>query len=148
MGRIRFRGDASGKIYRVAELSGGEVRLDNESDNITLFRDNPTSIFDAGGIQLSAHGSRHRPDGADTMFFIPFGGDTSVSIGAGATYTIPPGVYYVRCGANTKAQVYIGGAWQDLTGPGALALVVSDGQNVRLYNTGTASESSVLRRVA
>jgi hypothetical protein len=148
MGRIRFRGDTSGKIYRVAELTSGEVRLDNESDNITLFRANPTSIFDAGGVQLSAHGSRHRPDGADTMFYIPFGGDVSVSIGAGATYTVPPGVYYVRCGANTKVQVYIGGAWQDMTDPGALAPVMSDGQNVRLYNTGTASESSVLRRVA
>jgi hypothetical protein len=148
MGRIRFRGDTSGKIYRISESSSGEVRLDNESDNITLFRANPTSIFDAGGVQLSAHGPRHRPDGADTMFFIPFGGDVSVSIGAGATYTVPPGVYYVRCGANTKVQVYIGGAWQDLTGLGALALVVSDGQNVRLHNTGAASESSVLRRVA
>jgi hypothetical protein len=148
MGRIRFRGDTSGKIFRVAELSSGEVRLDNESDNITLFRANPTSIFDAGGVQLSAHGPRHRPDGADTMFYIPFGGDVSVSIGAGATYTVPPGVYYVKCGANTKIQMYIGGAWQDMTGLGALALVASDGQNVRLYNTGTASESSVLRRVA
>jgi hypothetical protein len=148
MGRIRFRGDTSGKIFRVSEPTSGEVRLDNESDNITLFRANSTSIFDAGGVQLSAHGSRHRPDGADTMFYIPFGGDTSVSIGAGATYTVPSGVYYVKCGANTKVQVYIGGAWQDMTGLGALALVVSDGQNVRLYNTGTASESSVLRRVA
>jgi hypothetical protein len=148
MGRIRFRGDTSGKIFRFAELTSGEVRLDNESDNITLFRANPTSIFDAGGVQLSAHGSRHRPDGADTMFYIPFGGDVSVSIGAGAAYTVPVGVYYVRCGANTKVQVYIGGAWQDMTGLGALALVASDGQNVRLINTGAASESSVLRRVA
>jgi hypothetical protein len=148
MGRIRFRGDASGKIFRISEPSSGEIQVANESDNITLARINPTSIYDAGGVQLSSHGSRHRPGGADTMFYIPFGGDTSVSVGAGGTYTIPAGVYYVRCGANTKVQVYIGGAWQDLTGLGALALVVSDGSNVRLHNTGTASESSTLRRVA
>jgi hypothetical protein len=148
MGRIRFRGDASGKIFRVHEPSSGEVRIDNESDNITLFRANPTSIFDAGGVQLSSHGPRHRPDGADTMFYMPFGGDISVSIGAGATYTIPAGVYYVKCGANTKAQIYIGGAWQDYSGSGALILVVSDGINARLYNTGAAAESSTLRRVA
>jgi hypothetical protein len=122
--------------------------LDNESDNITLFRANPTSIFDAGGVQLSAHGSRHRPDGADTIFYIPFGGDVSVSIGAGATYTMPLGVYYVKCGANTKVQVYIGGLWQDMIGLGVLALVASDGQNVRLYNTGVVAENSILRRVA
>jgi hypothetical protein len=42
----------------------------------------------------------------------------------------------------------VGGAWADLTTTGALALVASDGSNARLYNTGTASESSTLRRVA
>jgi len=148
MGRIRFRGDTSSKIFKIFEPSSGEIQIVNESDNITLARINPTSMYDAGGVQLSAHGSRHRPDGADTMFFVPFGGDTSVSVGAGGTYTIPSGVYYVKCGANTKVQIYIGGAWQDMTGLGALTLVASDGQNVRLYNTGTASESSTLRRVA
>jgi len=148
MGRIRFRGDTSSKIFKIFEPSSGEIQIVNESDNITLARMNPSSIYDAGGVQLSAHGSRHRPDGADTMFFVPFGGDTSVSVGAGGTYTIPSGMYYVKCGANTKVQIYIGGAWQDMTGLGALALVASDGQNVRLYNTGTASESSTLRRVA
>jgi hypothetical protein len=148
MGRVRFRGDASSKIFKIYEPSSGEIQVVNESDNITLAKINPTSIYDAGGVQLSSHGSRHRPDGADTMFYIPFGGNTSVSVGAGGTYTVPSGMYYVKCGSNTKVQVYIGGAWQDMTGVGALTLVASDGQNVRLYNTGSASESSTLRRVA
>jgi hypothetical protein len=148
MGRVRFRGDTSSKIFKIYEPSSGEVQIINESDNVTLAKINPTSIYDAGGVQLSSHGQRHRPDGADTMFYVPFGSDTSVSVGAGDTYTIPAGVYYVKCEANTKVQVYIGGAWQDMTGVGALALVASDGQNVRLYNTGTASESSTLRQVA
>jgi hypothetical protein len=44
--------------------------------------------------------------------------------------------------------VYIGGAWTDYSAAGALVLVVSDGSNVRLYNTGTAAETSTLRAVA
>jgi hypothetical protein len=57
-------------------------------------------------------------------------------------------MYYVKCGANTKVQVYIAGAWTDFSAVGALVLVVSDGSNARLYNTGTAAETSTLRRVA
>jgi hypothetical protein len=79
---------------------------------------------------------------------VPFGSDTSVSVAAGGTYTVPRGMYYVKCGANTKVQVYIGGAWTDFSAVGALVLVVSDGGSVRLYNTGTAAETSTLRRVA
>jgi hypothetical protein len=79
---------------------------------------------------------------------VPFGSDTSVSVAAGGTYTVPRGMHYVKCGTSTKVQVYIGGAWTDYSAAGALVLVVSDGSNVRLYNTGTTAESSTMRRIA
>jgi hypothetical protein len=69
MGRIRFRGDTSSKIFKVYEPSSGEVQIVNESDNITLARINATSIYDAGGINLSSHGSRHNKGGADAITF-------------------------------------------------------------------------------
>jgi hypothetical protein len=91
MGRVRFRGDASGKIFRIYEASSGEVQIVNESDNIVLARINPTSIFDAGGVQLSSHGSRHNRGGADPItfttgyVFINKAG-SSVSAGTGGAY--------------------------------------------------------------
>jgi hypothetical protein len=57
-------------------------------------------------------------------------------------------MYYVKCGLNTKAQIYIEASWQDYSSVGALTLIVSDGSNARLYNTGAAGENSTLKRVA
>jgi len=91
MGRIRFRGDTSGKTFKVYEPSSGEVQIVNENDNVTLARINPTSIYDAGGVQLSAHGSRHNRGGADPItfttgyVFINKAG-SSVSAGTGGAY--------------------------------------------------------------
>jgi hypothetical protein len=70
------------------------------------------------------------------------------SVGAGAGVVLPDGIYYVFCGANTKVQVNDGTAWQDFTAAGGIALVISDGVNVRLYNSGTQAESSKLRKIA
>jgi hypothetical protein len=91
MGRVRFRGDTSSKIFKVYEPSSGEVQIVNESDNITLARINPTSIYDAGGVQLSSHGQRHNRTGADPVtfttgyVFINKSG-SSVSAGTGGSY--------------------------------------------------------------
>ena len=91
MGRIRFRGDASGKVFKVFEPSSGEVQVVNESDGIVLARINPTSIYDAGGVQLSAHGSRHNRGGADAITFttgyvLLNKAGSSVSAGTGGAY--------------------------------------------------------------
>jgi len=74
---------------------------------------------------------------------------TSVSIAAGATYTVPTGAYYVFLAANTIAEAYddIAAAWKTIITAGGSGLIISDGTNVRLYNTGAAAESSNMRRV-
>jgi hypothetical protein len=147
VGKVRIVGDVSKKEYQILEETAGELKIKNVIDSTDILRASNATITDAGGVQLSSHGSRHRADGADPAFYVPFGSDTAVSVNAGGTYTVPAGMYYVKCGANTKVQVYIGGAWSDFTAVGALALVVSDGSNVRLSNTGSAAENSTLRRV-
>ena len=148
MGKVRIVGDVSRKEYQLLEETAGEFKVKNASDGVDILKATSTTITDASGVQLASHGGRHRADGADPLFLVPFSGDTSVSVAAGGTYTVPSGMYYVKCGPNTKVQVYIGGAWTDYSAVGALVLVVSDGSNVRLYNTGTAAETSTLRRVA
>jgi len=148
VGKIRIVGDVSRKEYQILEETAGELKIRNASDSIDILKATSTTIMDASGVKLSSHGSRHRSDGADPLFMMPFGSDTSVSVSAGGTYTVPRGMYYVKCGASTKMQVYIAGAWTDYSTVGALVIVVSDGSNVRLYNTGTATESSTLRKIA
>ena len=148
MGKIRVVGDASKKEYQLLEETASEFKIKNATDAVDILKVDSTTVTDASGVKLSSHGSRHRADGADPEWYVPFGSDTTVTVSAGGTYTIPKGMYYVKCGENTKVQIYIGGAWADLTTTGALALVASDGSNARLYNTGTAGESSTLRRVA
>ena len=148
MGKIRIVGDASRKEYQLLEETPGEFKIKNVSDNVDILKVTNTTVTDASGVSLSSHGSRHRSDGADPLFLVPFGSDTNVSIPGDGTYTVPKGMYYIKCGANTKVQVYIADAWSDYSTVGALVLVVSDGSNVRLINTGTASESSILKRVA
>ena len=148
MGRIRIVGDVSSKEYRILEETIGEFKVKNASDGVDILKATSTTITDASGVQLSSHGSRHRSDGADPLFMIPFGSDTSQSVSASGTYAIPKGMYYVKCGASTKVQIYINNTWTDYSTTGALVLVVSDGTNVRLYNTGSSSDTSTLKRVA
>jgi len=148
VGKIRIVGDVSRKEYQLLEETSGEFKVKNASDNIDILKATSTTITDAKGVQLSSHGSRHRSDGADPLFMVPFGSDVSQSVNASGTYTIPKGMFYAKCGANTKVQIYIGGAWTDYGTTGALVLVVSDGSNARLYNTGTSAETSILKRVA
>ena len=158
MGRMGFTGSLTRKVFRFKETNSGEISLVNDTDGITLAKFNPTTIEDAGGVKLASHGDRHGygqpdaiPDNALRYRQIKavFASGKSVTVSAGGTYTIPEGVYYVFCGSNTKIQVYddIDGTWKDLTGVGGVALVISDGSNVRLYNTGSADEDSHLREV-
>jgi hypothetical protein len=82
----------------------------------------------------------------DKVVFDP---GSSVSIDADATYTLPVGAWYVNLGANTVAEYYsdVDAAWLTVIPAGGKGLVISDGSNARLRNTGTVAESSTIRRV-
>jgi len=156
MGRLGLIGDTSGKKYNIKEATSGEVRIDDETAGVTLIKINATTITDAGGVALNAHASRHAYGGADALadnslrlrqVKVEFAGDTTVSVAAGSTYTVPEGIWYVRLGENTMVELYIAGAWNTLIAAGGIGLIMSDGANVRLYNAGTASESSTLKEV-
>jgi len=148
VGKIRIVGDVSRKEYQILEETSGEFKVKNASDNVDIIKATLTTITDASGVQLASHGVRHRADGTDPLFMVPFEGDILQSVGAGETYTIPKGMYYIKCGANTKVQIYIGRTWIDYGTVGTLTIVVSDGTNARLYNTGTSTETNILKRVA
>lgn len=158
MGRIGFVGDASKKLYRIKEPTTGEVHIINETDGITLLKATPSTIIDAGGVQLALHGSRHGygqpdaiPDNALRFRQLKavFASGSSVTVAAGGTYTVPEGIWYVFLGPNTRCEVYddVAGAWKTIVPAGGTGLVISDGSNVRLYNAGSSDESSTLREV-
>jgi len=75
-----------------------------------------------------------------------FGTESTVSVDAGATSTIPKGIYYVSCGANTTVEYSPDGGttWRTSVNAGGTNLVISDGSSVRLNNGGTAAEDSYL----
>ena len=77
-----------------------------------------------------------------------FKSSVSQSVTAGGVYVIPTGVWYVLCAANTKIQINVAGTWTDFTGVAGKSLVISDGANVRINNTGAAAESSTLIQIA
>ena len=106
-------------------------------------------------VNLEKHASRHSYGGADA---IPdnalrfsqldkvFGTESATSIGAGATYTIPKGIYYVRCDADVRVEYSPDGGttWITVISAGGAGLIISDGSNVRAVNAGTASENVYL----
>jgi len=115
-------------------------------------------IRDATGadiMDIEAHASRHAYGEADA---IPneglrfaqldkvFGSESVVTVTAGETYTVPKGVYLVSLGANTSVEYSPDGGttWRTLIPVGQGGVVISDGSNVRLNNTGSADEDSYL----
>lgn len=158
MGKIGFIGDASKKLFEIKETATGEVDVVNETDGVTLLKADPTTITDAGGVQLSSHASRHgygQPDAIPDDYLryrqikAVFASGSSVTVTAGGTYTLAEGIWYVFLGANTSCEVYddVAGAWKTIISAGGVGLVISDGSNVRLYNAGTVDESSTIREV-
>jgi len=155
MGKFKFKGGVSGKDYEIRETTSGEVEIANASDGIVLLEADATSIKDAGGVQLSSHGSRHEYGGADAIsadglryqqIQVVFGTEQTVSVGAGSTPTIDEGVYYARLGPNTSVEYSPDGGttWYTLISAGGTGLVFSDGSNVRFNNSGGSSEDSYL----
>ena len=79
-----------------------------------------------------------------------FGSESTVSVDAGATYTIPAGIYLVSLGANTSVEYTPDGGttWRTMIAAGGGGIVISDGSSVRLNNSGTAAEDSYLLPLA
>jgi len=138
--------------------AGVENRFFLATDTMELSRDNGTSwdtIGVLGGLDLTAHASRHAYGGDDAIgtddlrysqVLVEFGTESSVSVGAGSTSTIDEGAYIARCGPNTKVEYSPdnGTTWYDLLGVGEIGYVFSDGSNVRFNNTGGSAEDSYL----
>jgi hypothetical protein len=106
----------------------------------------PTSeiAFQIAGVDYMRVGDRGVR--IDRVVFDP---GSSVSVAAGEIYTLGVGVWYVNLGANTVAEVYddVAGAWVTVIPAGGKGIVISDGSNARLRNTGISAESSNIRRV-
>jgi hypothetical protein len=106
----------------------------------------PTSeiVFQIAGVDYLRVG-----DGGVKLDKIVFDPGTGVSVEAGGVYTVPAGVYYVNLGPNTVAEYFsdIDNAWLVIVPAGGKGIVISDGSNARLRNTGLSVESSTIRRV-
>jgi len=139
-----------------------EYRYRDNSDVIqrktTLNASNHIEIQDGAGatvMDIEVHASRHAYGGDDaipdeSLRFAQldkvFGSESTVTVTAGGTYTVPKGVYLVSLGANTKVEYSPDGGttWRTLIPAGQGGVVISDGSNVRLNNTGGADEDSYL----
>lgn len=152
---VGITGKKSNKKYTIQETSPGKIAMINENDGIVLLEADATSIKDAGGVQLSSHGSRHAKGGGDeipddglaySQIKVSFGTQQSVTVAAGSTAIIPEGVYIVRLGSSTLVEYSPdgGSTWYQLIPAGGVGIVFSDGSNVRLNNTGTSDETSYL----
>jgi len=104
LGKVGFVGDSSSKTFRIKEPSSGQVVISNDTDSITLLTATPTTITDAGGVALNAHGSRHSRGGADSFDYSLvsklFYKSASPSLGTGGSLgsavTLSPDTNYVR----------------------------------------------------
>ncbi len=116
---------------------------------------NLTNINNAVGFSVDAHASRHAYGGTDALadnalrfsqIDKVFGTESTVTVTAGSTSTISKGVYLVSLGANTKVEYSPDGGttWRTLIPAGEGGVVISDGSNVRLNNTGASDEDSYL----
>ena len=127
-----------------------QLDVDDSTKRLKVYASDDSEIMD-----IEVHASRHAYGGDDAIadnalrfsqIDKVFGSEQTVSVDAGATVTIDKGVYYVRCGANTKVEYSPDGGttWVELVPAGGVGLVISDGNNVRLNNGGTAAEDSYL----
>jgi hypothetical protein len=137
----------SGTLVLRGSFWDGVASRDRDASLIhRMLSTTPTSeiAFQIAGVNYMRVGDRGVK--LDKVVFDP---GTSVSVDAGATYTLPAGAYYVNLGPNTVAEVYddIAGAWVTVIPAGGKGIVVSDGSNARLRNTGAVAESSNIRRV-
>jgi len=153
--------DSDGVLQRKIDVDDTTktLKVYDSADTEVMDIEAHASRHDIGGDDeipgLASHASRHAYGGADAIADNAlrfsqidkiFGSEQTVSVDAGATSTISKGIYYVRCGANTKVEYSPdeGTTWVELIAAGGVGLVISDGSNVRLNNGGTAAEDSYL----
>ena len=155
--------EAGAKEFAIIESAGKKIirNVSDAFDEIVIDPATRTTVrlnLTAGGVALEAHAGRHAFGGEDALgddalrfgqINKVFGTGSSVTIDAGATYTLPKGIFYVFLGANTRAEVYddVGALWKIVIAVGGNGLVISDGTNVRLNNVGTAAEASNMRPI-
>ena len=120
MGRVGFKGGASGKEYAWVEESAGELKAKNVSDDIDLLKADPTTITDASGIKLKDHdvtragGSGGKYNNEVSQF--ADSGDVSCTIGTGGSnerttvlslpdnwYNIIPVAVYIEVGGTVAS---------------------------------------------
>jgi len=142
-----------------------EYRLRDDNANlhriITLDSSNRVHITDENTnevVNVEEHASRHAYGGDDALgdnslrfsqIDKVFGTETTVTVGAGSTQTVPKGVYLCSLGSNTKVEYSPDGGttWRTLIPAGQGGVIISDGSNVRLNNSGGSDEDSYLLQV-
>jgi len=111
-----------------------------------------------GGVPQ--HKDRHKYGGPDTFgtdeldeaqINKTIAAESSVSVSAASTSTLPKGIYYVRTAATTPVEFSDGGSpatCYTLVAAGSQGFVISDGSKVR-FNNGNASaaETSYLYKI-
>ena len=139
---VRFEGTETGAADKGIKEDSGTLKIYDFSA--------ASNVMD-----IEAHASRHAHGGADALadnalrfsqIDKVFGTESTVTVTAGSTSTISKGVFLVSLGANTKVEYSPdnGTTWRDLIPAGEGGVVISDGSNVRLNNTGTSDETSYL----
>jgi len=142
-GRLRILGD-DGNVKRIVTISVANDHLVVESPDGSVLMD------------VESHGSRHAKDGADPLplgslkvghLSFSLAAGTQVSIDAGASVYPPPGIMIVFCDPNVVVEAYddVAGTWKTIIPAGGSGVVVSDSQNIRVSNTGTASATYTYR---
>jgi len=139
---VRFEG---------TETGAADKGIKEDSGTLKIYDFNAASNV----MDLEVHASRHAHGGADALadnalrfsqIDKVFGTESTVTVTAGSTSTISKGVFLVSLGANTKVEYSSdnGTTWRDLIPAGEGGVVISDGSNVRLNNTGASDEDSYL----
>jgi hypothetical protein len=65
------------------------------------------------------------------------------SIPASGNYVIPKGLYIYKCDTDVKLQYNDAGNWVDISGSGAMGLIISDGVKVRALNTHSSNAENI-----
>ena len=106
---------------------------------MTAYRDNDVEIAEGSSGPL-IHPSSALDDTITT--------EGSQSIGAGATWTTPQGLYNMMGSgsAGSKLELYISGAWRTTGGSQTSGCVFADGTNMRIKSSSAVTETTYWQR--
>ena len=148
---IHITGSSPYVRFQGTEAGGGDKGIMEDAGTLKIY-----DFAGAGDVMdFEGHASRHAYGGDDAIANDAlrfsqidkiFGTESTVTVTAGSTSTISKGVYLCSLGANTKVEYSPdnGTTWRDLIPVGEGGVVISDGSNVRLNNTGASDEDSYL----